>query len=123
MKVRPRTSAAKAKARAPATRIVEPPDTIERQFVGKGRAASYIHDYQRTFRLHIQPRWGGRRLGTLKRGEVIDVIDEISDSRVKVIGNRALALVRGLFNFAIKRAVPGVEVNPATLVDKPGEEI
>lgn len=123
--------AAKAKSRAPVPPVVEPPDTIERvfeqyvrrQLEGKGRASSYIDDCQRTFRLHIQPRWTGRRLSSIKRGEVIDLVDDVSNSRGKVIGNRALALVRGLFNFAIRRAVPGVEMNPAALVDKPGEEI
>jgi integrase len=121
--------AAKAKVLAPAGTIVEMPDAIERVFAefvrrqleGKGRASSYIDDCRRTFRLHIQPRWAGRRLDGIKRGDVIALVDEIGDSRGKIIGNRALALIRALFNFAIRRAL--VESNPATLVDKPDEEV
>ncbi len=121
--------AAKAKANTPAIAAALPADTIElvfaefvrRQLEGKGRAASYIDDCQRTFRLHIQPRWAGRTLSSIKRSEVIALVDDIADTRGKVIGNRALALVRGLFNFAIRRAL--VDVNPATLVDRPGEEV
>jgi integrase len=120
--------AAQAKARAPHAAAAPPGDTIElvfaefvrRQLEPKGRAASYIDDCRRTFRLHIQPPLATRTLSSIKRAEIIALIDTIADGRGQVLANRSLALVRGLFNFAIRRAL--VEVNPATLVDRPGEE-
>ena len=56
---------------------------------------------------------------TITRREVRDAVEEVAD-RAPIMGNRVLALVRKMLNFAVEQE--WIEANPAALLKKPGQE-
>jgi integrase len=128
----------KAKTKAPAakkvtlTKIVE--DYLQRGLGKKGRSASYIAETSRNFTNHVLPRFGERALSEIGRKDVIELLDQIAEKGTTrkteagkehaaggpIAANRVLAAVRALFNWAIRRGL--VEINPCTLVERPGNE-
>ena len=63
------------------------------------------------------PLWGDRALASIRKRDVIELIDGIADRGAKVVANRALAYVRRFFNWCRRRDL--IEVNPAQFVEKP----
>jgi len=93
----------------------------------KGRAGRPTRDStqrerRRILEKEILPRWKGREAGAITRREVVLLVEGIADRGAQVQANRTLALLRLLFNDAIRRGFPGVETNPAHLVEAPGAE-
>ena len=68
----------------------------------------------------VRPRWGSRKAFKIKRADVVSLLDEIAGRGAPIMANRTLAVVRRMFNFAIRRGV--VEANPCAQVERPGEE-
>lgn len=66
------------------------------------------------------PRLGTRSIRTIKRKEVIDHLDEISEKNGGVMANRCLAQLRACYNWAIDRDL--IETNPCWRVKKPHKE-
>ena len=104
------------------------PDTIEavidefmvRYMAGKQRAESYIGDTRATFDNHVLPRWRGRDINSIKRRDVIELLDAIVDAGKPIAANRTLAAIRKLFNWALQRGI--IEATPVALVEMPGAE-
>jgi integrase len=100
----------------------------------KDRADRYVVETGRNLANHVVPRWGGLALSEISRKDVIAMLDDIAENgtlrlvdgkKVRASGggiaaNRVLAGVRAMFNFAIRRGL--VDVNPCTLVERPGHE-
>jgi integrase len=68
----------------------------------------------------LLPEWGQRNITTIDRRDVIKLLDGLVDRGTPIMANRALALVRKLFNWAIERGI--LLNNPASAVKAPGKE-
>lgn len=65
-------------------------------------------------------KWGDRKVGDVKQGDVIRLLDDIVDGGNPIAANRTLAAVRKLFNWAEGRY--GLASNPCNRVEMPGTE-
>lgn len=88
---------------------------------GKPTRDKTRRERQRLLNRHVLPEWGGRDPATISRREVVLLTEEIARN-TPVQANRVLSLVRLIYNDAIRRGFPGVEANPAHLVEPPGVE-
>jgi integrase len=87
------------------------------------RSAKALRSYReikRVLELDIAPRWGKRKAKSIKRRDVILLLDEIADRGAPIMANRTLNWVRRMFNFGISREV--VDGNPTTGVEAPSKE-
>jgi integrase len=72
---------------------------------------------KRRLEIHVLPNWRASELGSLRRGDVRDLIDGIEGD---VAPNRVLSLVRTLFRYAVSR--DWIEASPAEAIAKPKQE-
>jgi integrase len=87
------------------------------------RSAKGLRGYSEVKRIlerEVVPAWGRRKASSVKRRDVILLLDGIVDRSAPVMANRTLSWVRRMFKFAIAREV--VEINPAAGIEKPGKE-
>ena len=72
-----------------------------------------------TLKGSIADKWGDRKIGDIRKADVIAVLDKIYD-RAPIVANRTLAHLRALFNWAVSRDL--ISVSPCTGVKPPAEE-
>ena len=89
---------------------------------GEPTRESTQQERQRIVDRHLLPTWGDRDADAISKREVVKLVEGIADDGAGVMANRVLALIHLLFNDAIRRGFPGVEHNPAHLVEPPGVE-
>lgn len=65
--------------------------------------------------------WGERDVHSIKKRDVIDLLDNIVDSGRSITANRVLAHLRAFLNWCVERDV--LEFNPATSVKPPVPEV
>ncbi len=95
-------------------------------------AADYLKKHARTFKkpasadederlldVDVLPSWGDRSVKALTRRDVRALVERVAE-RAPVTGNRVLALVRKMLNFAVDEE--WVDANPAARVKKPSPE-
>lgn len=75
---------------------------------------------ERNLRKHILPKWGSRRFDTIKRGDVIALVEGLVTNGKPVLANRVQSLVSGIFTFGMDAAV--CESNPCHRLKKRGPE-
>jgi len=76
---------------------------------------------QRMADTELLPVWGDRPASEITRRDVVLLVERIAE-RAPVVANRVLSLVHLIFNDGIRRGFPGIEANPAHLVEPPGQE-
>jgi integrase len=69
---------------------------------------------KRRLEIHVLPKWGDRKLDTIRRADVRELIESIEGD---VSPNRNLTLVRTLFRYAVSR--DWIEASPAEAIAKP----
>lgn len=100
-------------------------DTVE------ALAAEYLTKHARKFKrtadeddrvlkADILPFWGERSVRELTRRDVRALVERVSE-RAPIMGNRVLALVRKMLNFAVDH--DWIDANPAARVQKPSPEV
>lgn len=72
---------------------------------------------RRQLELHVYPDWRDRKLGSIKRAEVRDLIQGLEGD---VLPNRVLATIKTVFGYAISQ--DWIDVSPADRIDKPKAE-
>ena len=72
------------------------------------------------FALHLYPTLGSRRIETVTRRDILDLLDAIEAKSSGARANRVLANVRRLFSWAVERGI--IEASPAANVKAPGQE-
>jgi integrase len=102
---------------------------------GGMRSARHVAETRKNFVRHVMPRWRDRIISDISRRDVADLLAAVADEGTVVKGedgqkrqlaggpiaaNRVLAAVRAMFNWALRQGI--IEANPATLVERPGEE-
>ena len=74
---------------------------------------------QRILNKDIYPAWGTRKACTIRRRDVIDLLDDIA-KRGPIMANRSYEVIRRMFRFAVERDI--VDASPCIGVTKPGVE-
>jgi integrase len=77
---------------------------------------------ERILNKDVVPVWGRRKAGSIKKGDVVALIDDILNRGAPIQANRTLACIRKLFNFAMSRDVAGISVNPCLGISMPAAE-
>jgi integrase len=72
---------------------------------------------KRRLEIHVLPKWGDRKLDTIRRADVRELIEAIEGD---VSPNRNLTLIRTLFRYAVSR--DWIEASPAEAIAKPKSE-
>ena len=85
---------------------------------GKNRTASQVSS---AMELHVLPKLGPRRLGSIKKSDVLKIIDGIRDGGAEVQANRVLAFLRRFFNWCLERDY--LSQNPTAGIAKPSKEV
>ena len=78
-------------------------------------AAEYRRHLIKTF----MPAWRDRPLSSIRKGDVIAVLDEIA-ARAPIDANRHLATISKLFNWAAARDL--IDFSPVVGIERPGDE-
>jgi integrase len=65
-------------------------------------------------------KWGNRKISTIQRADVIQLLDELVDRGAPISANRLLATLRRMFNWAESRY--GLASNPCNKVEAPSAE-
>jgi len=71
--------------------------------------------------VYVLPHIGERPAHSIRRADVLAILDTLARAGLIVTSNRVLAAVRAMFNWAIQREKPGIEANPCTAI-KPQKE-
>lgn len=85
----------------------------------KPRKRSAAED-ERILRKDVLPVWGRRKAKSIRRRDVIQLLDGIASRGAPIGANRTLAVVRKMFNWAISRDI--VAVSPCHMVKAPAKE-
>jgi integrase len=72
---------------------------------------SSLAEAERVLRVEVIPVWGDRPIDTIRRRDVISLIDGMADRGAPVAANRALARLRKIFSWAVEREI--IETSPA----------
>lgn len=72
---------------------------------------------RRQLEIHVYPEWRERKLGSIKRAEVRDLIQGLEGD---VLPNRVLATIKTVFGYAISQ--DWIETSPADRIEKPNAE-
>lgn len=74
-------------------------------------------EQERQLELHVYPAWRDRKIATIKRRDVRDLIEGIEGD---VVPNRILALVKTIFRYALSQ--DWIEASPSDAIEKPKSE-
>jgi integrase len=85
----------------------------------KPRKRSWKED-DRILRKDVQPVWGRKKAETIKRRDIVLLLDEIVDRGAPIQANRTLAVIRKMFNFALSRGI--LEQSPCVQIPAPSRE-
>lgn len=77
-------------------------------------------DVEAIFRRDVLPTWGERRIQTIGKRDVIDLLDAIVDSGRPVLANRVRAHLNTCFAWAVGRDI--IDKNPVDGIKPPAEE-
>jgi integrase len=69
---------------------------------------------QRLITVEVLPRWGGRPINSIRRRDVFDLHDVITDSGRPVLANRVVRTLRRLFSWAMEREL--IDSSPAARI-------
>lgn len=111
---------AKSEAQSDRDRVSKVAEDFLRRHVQSKRGPlsdSYMANRRALFDRDILPEWGERRIGSITRRDVLDLLDKITDSGRAQSANYALAHVRKFFNWAVGRDI--LPVSPALGVAAP----
>jgi integrase len=85
--------------------------------VGEGWGA----EVERLFKIEILPRIGAKRIGDVKKNDVLAILDAIVDRGSPITGNRCFAVLRKFFNWACD-ARGLIVVSPCKGIEAPAAE-
>jgi len=92
-------------------------DEYEKRHLSKIKSGSQARGFLDRF---ILEPWGERDVQSIKKRDIIDLLDEIADSGRETTANRTLAYVRKFLNWCVERDI--LEISPATGVKPPAKE-
>ena len=78
------------------------------------------HEMRRTFETDILPHWARKKATSIRKSDVRDVLQVITDRGAPKQANRTFALIRRFFNWGVKEDY--VEISPCMGLEMPHEE-
>lgn len=118
------------KARAPRLPLVTTPGatTIEalvaqfiaRHLEAKPHAKSYVYRTESQLRRFVLPAWASRDVASIRRGEIVALLDTIVATGTHVQANRVAGTIRLFFNWLYDQEL--IEANPAMRLKTPVRE-
>lgn len=75
---------------------------------------------ERNLKLHVLPKWKDRDYATIRRADVIELIEGLISAGKPVMANRVQSLVSVVFSFAVDSDL--IDANPCTRLKKRGTE-
>jgi hypothetical protein len=70
----------------------------------------------------LLPAWRDRKASDVSRADVRALLRSVAERPAPVMANRVLALVSRIYNKALEDDIPGIVMNPALRLPKPGGE-
>lgn len=83
--------------------------------------ANTAKEVERLYRAKVLPVWKGRALASIRRREIIELLEGIRDDGAPVSANRTLALIRKFFNWCVEHEL--LEVSPCSNIRAPTPEV
>lgn len=112
----PASERAELKAEEPDLFNAVADDFMERY--AKKRTRSWA-ETDRIFKVYVKPEWGKRRIDSITRRDVIELLDKV-EARGPVMANRTLAAIRKLFGWCVERDI--LTATPVANIKAPGKE-
>ncbi len=84
------------------------------------RKKKSAHRDDRNLVLHVLPKWSDLDYSTIRRRDVIELIEGLIADGKPVMANRVQSLISGIFSFAVDSDL--IDANPCTRLKKRGEE-
>jgi integrase len=78
-------------------------------------------EVKRILERNVLPSWGLKKVKSIKRRDVVLLLDPIVDRGAPIMANRVLAWTRRMFAFAVSREI--IEINPCAGIEAPSREI
>ena len=75
---------------------------------------------QRNLKNHVLPRWKNRAYASIKRADVIELVEDLVSNGTPTLANRIQSLISTVFTFALDAGL--VEFNPCHRLRKRGQE-
>lgn len=85
----------------------------------KAKKRSWIED-QRIINREVLPAWKNRKAKSIKRRDVIELLDRIVDRGAPIRANRVFEVIRRMFRFGVERDY--LETTPCLYISKPAPE-
>ncbi len=92
--------AAKAEREAEADRVERVAELFITRHVKHKVGAGWGAEVERLFKIEILPRIGAKRIGDVKKRDILSVLDAIVDRGSPITANRTFAVLRKFFNWA-----------------------
>lgn len=77
-------------------------------------------DDERMLKLDVVPAWGPRKAKSIRRRDVIDLLEKIVERGAPISANRTFEVIRRMFGFAIEEEI--IDAHPCVRVKPPGVE-
>ena len=113
-------AAAKAAPAVDRDRLDKVVSAFVERYAKPNTRASSAKEYERVLKKEVVDRWPGKRLSSISRADVHDMLDSIVDRGSPVQANRTLAAFRKLCAWAVERGY--IEVSPCEKVKPPSSE-
>jgi integrase len=91
-----------------------------KEYAERHKRPRSIEEDRRNLAVHILPEWSKRDFRSIRRADIIDLVEPIIDSGRNATGNRVQTLVSGILSFAVEAGL--IESNPASRLKKRGKE-
>jgi len=101
--------ARKAAKKESGTLVNDVLDDFVKRHVEKKNKPNTIRESKRIIEKEIRPKWGKREIASIRRTEVMKLIDDTAD-RAPILANRLLALLRKFFAWCAERDI--LEMSP-----------
>ncbi|WP_127076035.1 tyrosine-type recombinase/integrase [Rhodomicrobium lacus] len=101
--------AAMEERRASANLIENVVDAYVQRHVRKLKSGAEV---ERTLRQHVVKAWGGRRIESVTRRDILRLTDPLMERGHAATANQVFAKARALFSWALARDLPGYEHSP-----------
>lgn len=78
-------------------------DEFLKNYVRKNGKPNTIAQYEQVIEAEIRPAWGDRKIGSITRRDVIDLLDALVDRGVTTHANRVFSSTRKFFNWLVEK--------------------
>lgn len=94
--------------------------TVVRDWLARAQSKNKsLRNVTRIFERRVLPAWGERKIKSIARRDVIELVDAVADRGKFMAARRLCVHLHGFFRWCVGRDI--IEVNPASDIPKPGK--